>query len=64
MIDDILAASKKKITFEFPFDMQSAVNYLYKNATVENVEYTENGTLVTAFVTEKETGLYNKYIKE
>lgn len=64
MIDDILAASKKKITFEFPFDMQSAVNYLYKNATVETVDYTENGTLVTAFVTEKETGLYNKYIKE
>ncbi len=62
MIDDILSASKKKVTFEFPFDMQSAVNYLYKNATVETVDYTENGTLVTAFVTEKEMGMYRDYI--
>ncbi len=64
MIDKILADSKQRITFEFPFDMQSAINYLYKNSTVENVEYTENGTLVTALVTDKEAGLYRAYIKE
>lgn len=64
MIDKILADSKQRIIFEFPFDMQSAVNYLYKNSTVESVEYTENGTLVTALVTDKEAGLYRGYIKE
>ncbi len=63
MLDKILADSKKKVTFEFPFDMQSGVNYLYKNATVESVEYTENGTVVTAFVTEKEIGMYSEFIK-
>lgn len=63
MIDDILAESKIKATFEFPFDMHQAVNYLYKNATVEDVEYTENGTLVKALVTEKELGMYSEYIK-
>lgn len=62
MLDKILADAKKKVTFDFPFDMQSAVNYLYKNATVENVEYTENGTLVTAFVTDKEIGMYSEYV--
>lgn len=63
MIDDILAQSKIKVTFEFPFDMQQAVNYLYKNATVEAVEYTESGTVVKALVTEKEVGMYSEYLK-
>ncbi len=63
MIDKILSDSKKKVTFLFPFDMQSGVNYLYKNATVESVEYTESGTVVTAFVTEKEIGMYSEYIQ-
>lgn len=64
MIDDVLSSSKRKITFMFPFDKQSAVNSLYKNATVESAEYTENGTLVTAFVTDKEAGMYAEYVLE
>ena len=64
MIDRILSDSKKKVVFEFPFDMQSSVNYLYKNATVESVEYTSTGTLVCAFVTEKEIGMFKNYVKE
>lgn len=64
MLDELLASSKQKITFLFPFDKQSAVNSLYKNATVESLEYTELGTLVTAFVTDKEKGMYSEYITE
>ena len=63
LIDKVLAESKKKITFDFPFNMQSAVNYLYKNATVESVEYHETGTLVTALVSQKESGMYSEFIK-
>ncbi len=63
-IDAVLAQSKKNVTFEFPFNMQSAVNDLYKNALVTNVDYTENGTLVEATVDEKYYGMYKDYIKE
>lgn len=62
-IDKVLLAQKKEVTFEFPFNMQSAVDYLYRNATVISTEYTENGTLISAYVTEKEIGLYSLYIK-
>lgn len=61
VIDEELAKSKKTVTFLFPFEMQAAVNNLYENATVLNVEYTENGALVTAVVDEKCYGMYKKY---
>jgi len=61
VIDEELAKSKKTVTFLFPFEMQGAVNNLYENATVLNVEYTENGALVTAVVDEKCYGMYKKY---
>ena len=62
LIDKVLSEQKKQITFKFPFNMQSAVDYLYRNATVISTEYTENGTLIKAFVSDKEIGLYSKYI--
>ena len=64
VIDEELAKSKKTVTFLFPFEMQAAVNNLYENATVLNVEYTENGALVTAVVDEKCYGMYENYIFE
>ena len=61
IIDQELSKAKKTVSFLFPFEMQSAVNSLYENATVLNVEYTENGSLVTAIVDEKCIGMYKKY---
>lgn len=63
-IDKILSETKKTVNFLFPFEMQSAVNDLYKNAAVNSVEYTENGALVNALVDEKCYGMYKKYIVE
>lgn len=61
MIDELLAASKTRAVFAFPFSDQNGVNYLYRNATVENVEYTDTAAVVTALVTAKELGLFAAY---
>lgn len=63
-IDKILSETKKTVNFLFPFEMQSAVNDLYRNAAVNSVEYTESGALVNALVDEKCYGMYKKYIVE
>ncbi len=63
-LDRILADSKIKAKFVFPFDNQSAVSYLYKNTSVESVEYTESGVEVVALVTAKETGMFSDYLAE
>ncbi len=63
-IDKILSETKKTVNFLFPFEMQSAVNDLYRNAAVNSVEYTENGALVNALVDDKCYGMYKKYIVE
>ncbi len=64
VIDEELAKAKRTVTFLFPFEMQSAVNSLYENATVLNVEYTEVGALVTAVVDDKCYGMYKRFVKE
>ncbi len=61
-IDDILSKSKKNVKFLFPFCMSSAVSNLYKNATVEYQEYTQDGIEVKALVDEKFYGLYKDYV--
>ena len=63
-IDGILAKSKRNVKFLFPFDMSSAVSNLYKNATVEYQEYTQDGIEVKALVDEKLYGMYKDYIPE
>lgn len=64
MIGAVLASTKKRCVFLFPFSEQGGVNFLYKNATVESVEYTQDGTMVTALVSQKEIGMYSKYVME
>lgn len=63
-IDDMLAKSKRRVTFLIPFDKTSAVNHLYKNAVVESVDYLASGTKVTAFVSQKEIGQFGEWILE
>lgn len=61
-LDEILANSKKKLKFLFPFDKQGAVNKLYTNSTVLSVDYTDVGVLVEAIVDEKCQGMYENFI--
>ncbi len=63
-IDKVLAESKTKVKFSFPFDKQSAVANLYKNAIVISEEYTQNGVEIEALVDEKLFGMYKEYIME
>ncbi len=63
-VEELLSKTRKTVTFLFPFSdpaCAGAVSYLYKNAVVNEVSYTDDGTVVTAVVTEKEVGLYGKY---
>lgn len=64
MLDDIISRSSSKVKFLFPFDMQQAVSYLYKNATVLNVEYKDNGVETEALVDAKIKGQYKNFIIE
>ncbi len=61
MIDEILAKSKRRIRFLFPFDKQGAVNKLYEQSTVVSTDYTDEGVLVEAIVDEKCYGINKQY---
>lgn len=65
LVDDLLMRSKRRVCFLFPFDVQgAALSELYKNATVESVEYTDGGAKVTVLVDPKQLGRYQNYIWE
>lgn len=57
----LLHEGKKKIVFRIPNADAGALNTLYRNATVETVEYTEDGMLVTATVDEKTRGMLRRF---
>ncbi len=60
-IEQIIHAGKRKVTFVIPNAEQSALNVLYKNATVESVEYGYEGVTVVATVDQKVRGMLKKY---
>ena len=64
MLDEELAKSKRQVKFLFPFDKQSAVNSLYTDATVLNVEYTDDGVSVEAIVDGKNMGRFKDFVVE
>ena len=64
MLDEELAKSKRQVKFLFPFDKQSAVNSLYTDATVLNVEYTDDGVSVEAIVDGKNMGRFKDFMVE
>ena len=64
MLDEELAKSKRQVKFLFPFDKQSAVNALYTDATVLNVDYADSGVCVEAIVDGKSLGRYKEYLVE
>ena len=64
MIDEELAKSKRQVKFVFPFNKQSAVNAMYTDATVLNVEYEDVGVCVEAIVDGKIYGRYKEFAVE
>lgn len=60
-IEEIIHAGKSRVTFVIPNSEQGALNVLYKNATVESVEYGYEGVTVVATVDQKVRGMLKKY---
>ena len=60
-IEQIIHAGKSKVTFVIPNSEQAALNILYKNATVESVDYGYEGVTVVATVDQKVRGMLKKY---
>ena len=60
-VEDIIHQGKSKVTFVIPNSEQGALNILYKNATVESVDYGYEGVTVVATVDQKVRGMLKKY---
>ena len=60
-IEEIIHQGKSKVTFVIPNSEQAALNILYKNATVESVDYGYDGVTVVATVDQKVRGMLKKY---
>ena len=60
-VEEIIHQGKSKVTFVIPNSEQGALNILYKNATVESVEYGYEGVTVVATVDAKVRGMLKKY---
>ena len=63
-IEEVIHEGKSRVTFVIPNNEQSALNILYKNATVENVEYGNEAVTVVAVVDGKIRGMLKKYDTE
>lgn len=60
-LEALLKAGKKKVCFKIPNAEAGALNLLYKNAAVEDVEYGNEYITVTATVDAKIRGMLAKY---
>lgn len=60
-LEYIIHMGKSRVTFVIPNNEQSALNILYKNATVESVEYGNDAVTVIATVDSKIRGMMKKY---
>ena len=63
-MQELMHAGKKRKVFHIPNREAGALNTLYQNATVEDVEYTAEEILVTAVVDAKVNGMLKKYDPE
>ena len=63
-LEEIVQSGKKRLVFTIPNAEQSALNILYKNASVEDVEYGAESVKVTAVVDAKIRGQLGKYLPE
>lgn len=61
LLDAVVHENKTRAVFIIPNSEQGILNVLYKNATVENVEYGSDAVTVTATVDAKVRGMLKKY---
>ena len=61
-LETLLTDSLQKTEFLLPFGQEGILNTLYKGATVLSVDYTDDGTKVTALADEKIRGMAKQYI--
>ncbi|MBR3893856.1 MAG: GTPase HflX [Clostridia bacterium] len=60
-LQKILHAGKRRVVFQIPNSEGGALNTLYQNATVEDVEYGAEGMTVTAIVDAKIHGMLRRF---
>ncbi|MBR2721264.1 MAG: GTPase HflX [Clostridia bacterium] len=60
-MQEMLGAGKRRVVFQIPNSAGGALNTLYQLATVESVEYGEDGMTVCAIVDKKVHGMLKKY---
>lgn len=58
----LLHAGKRRVTFHLPNSEGASLNLLYRNATVEEVEYGDDGMTVTAIVDSKTYGMLRRFV--
>ena len=63
-LEEMIHQGKSRVRFVIPNAEQSALNILYKQATVESVEYGNEAVSVVAVVDEKTRGMLKKYDAE
>ena len=63
-IESILKESKKEYVLLIPYDSQSKINLIYKEYTVLETEYSDNGIFVKCILDEKGRGMYKAYITD
>ncbi len=61
LIETVIHEDKRRVTFKIPNSEMGAMNILYKNAAVEDVEYGDEFVAVTATVDAKTHGMMKKY---
>ena len=63
-IESILKESKKEYVLLIPYDSQSKINLIYKEYTVLETEYSDDGIFVKCILDEKGRGMYKAYITD
>ena len=62
MIEGFIRNSKRRLKLLIPYSEQNLMNTLFNTYSVEEVEYTDNGTTCYAVLDEKGQGRFEKYI--
>ena len=61
LLEGMVLSDKRRVTYLIPNSEAGALNTLYKNATVENVEYGAEGMTVTVLADTRTRGMMRKY---
>ena len=61
-LGEVARMGKRRITFHFPASELGCLSALYGSSTVEEVEYVDDGAVVTAVVDVKIAGQYAKFV--